>query len=190
MSEEPASKRRRFVSASTNQYQSAPPLHHHVASIDSLPDAVLQHCFSFIGANHFRFVAGTSRRFQEIYSIKHEKKTAWENAAASLACAQLSVQDHSPPGWIHCATLEKVSIAAAKVGNVKALEWTFLNGCEIGTTHLNFAAELGHVCVFEWGARTLHGYWDLQAPFLTAIENEKINVMDWIWEHRSMKPVV
>ena len=163
------------------------------ASIDSLPDAALQHCFSFIGNNHYRFIAGVNRRFQEIYSIKHEKKTTWENAALSLACAQLSVQDHSPPGRTRFEALEKVSIAAAKVGNVKVLEWTFLNGCTIDPKHLLYAAELGHVCVFEWGARTLRDYWDysdLRAPFLSAIENEKINVMDWIWEHGSMIRVV
>ena len=76
-----------------------------------------------------------NRRFKEIYSIKHEKKTAWTRAAASLACAQLSIQDHSPPGRIYYPTLEKVSMAAAKVGNIKVLEWTFLNDCKIDTAH-------------------------------------------------------
>ena len=49
------------------------------------------------------------------------QKTAWKNAASSVACAQLSVHDHSLPGKIHFPTLKKVSIAAAKVGNVKVL---------------------------------------------------------------------
>jgi hypothetical protein len=46
MSEEPASKRRRFEGAPTNQ-QSAPQLHV-AASIDSLPDNVLASALFFL----------------------------------------------------------------------------------------------------------------------------------------------
>jgi hypothetical protein len=74
MSEEPARKRRRFEGAPSISDAVAPPFIVITASIDCLPDAVLQHCFSFIGKQHYRFVAGVNRRFQEIYSVKHETK--------------------------------------------------------------------------------------------------------------------
>lgn len=79
MSEEPANKRRRFESPNTVSLAAATPL----ATIASLPGAVLQYCFSFIGKFHYRYVAGTSRRFKEVYIKEHEKKTEWEHAARS-----------------------------------------------------------------------------------------------------------
>ena len=95
MKEEPANKRRRLERAppeTPSNTDSAPPSLA-ASYIDALPDAVLQHCFSFIGKGHYRYVAGTSRRFNEIYSIKHEKKTTLKSVVASVSSAELYLQD-------------------------------------------------------------------------------------------------
>jgi hypothetical protein len=47
------------------------------ASIDALPDAMLQHCFSLAGKHHYHCIALTSHCFYEVYHIKHEKKTTY-----------------------------------------------------------------------------------------------------------------
>jgi hypothetical protein len=59
-------------------------------AIDALPDVVLQHCFSFIGNGHYQYIPGTCHHFNEIYSVKHEKKMTWEErAVASVSSAKL-----------------------------------------------------------------------------------------------------
>ena len=68
------------------------------ATISSLPDAVLQHCFSFVGPGHYRYVAGVTRWFQTVYSVKHESKTTWDSAAASVSRAELCLEDERKHG--------------------------------------------------------------------------------------------
>ena len=97
MEEESANKRRRLDRAppeTPSNTDASAPLSFAASYIDALPDAVLQHCFSFIGKGHYRYVAGTSRRFNEIYSIKHEKKTTiMKSVVASVSSADLFLQD-------------------------------------------------------------------------------------------------
>ena len=68
-------------------------------TIASLPDVVLQHSFSFVGPGHYRYVAGVSRWFQTVYSVKHDSKTFWDSAAASVSRAELCLEDEREQGW-------------------------------------------------------------------------------------------
>ena len=54
------------------------------ATISSLPDALLQSCFSFVGPGHYGYVAGVSHWFQNIYNLKYASKTTWDSARLLL----------------------------------------------------------------------------------------------------------
>ena len=178
MSEEPASKRRRFEGAPTNQ-QSTPPLH--VDSIDSLPDAVLQHCFSFVAKGHYRFVAGTSRRFKEIYSIKHESKTMWESAASSVACAELCLDDFKENGGEEDTDcLEMTTKGALKIGNINVLEWARIKGFAFDSEHFLLPAFNGHLCVLQW-AEEKNLEWYGEDTLIAAATNGHIHIFEWVY---------
>jgi hypothetical protein len=54
------------------------------ATISSLPDALLQSCFSFVGPGHYGYGAGISHCFQNIYNLKYASKTTWDSARLLL----------------------------------------------------------------------------------------------------------
>ena len=99
-----------------------------------------------------RFVAGTSRRFKEIYSIKHERKTTWENAASSVACAELCLDDFNENGGEEEDTdcLKMTTKGAMKIGNIKVLEWARIKGFEFDSEHFHISTCYGHLCVLQW----------------------------------------
>lgn len=178
MSDQKGSKRPRFDNSSMSR---ASPL---ANSIDALPDVVLQHCFSFIGPGHYRYIAGTCHYFEEIYSIEHANKTMWKNAAASVPCAKLCLEDVRELGRDVYASLFTLSLEAAKEGNVNVLEWARVNGYEAGPRHFQQAASFGHICVFEWaGAKHVDG-WKSNQTFICAIDHSRIDILEWLLERR------
>ena len=120
-------------------------------SIAALPDAVLQHSFSFIGKGHYRFVAGTCRHFEEIYSKEHEKKTTWSAATASIACAELCLKDAREQEDLEdSVALKNISLKAAMKGCIDILDWARAKGCEFTPRHFRIAAGEGHINVLKW----------------------------------------
>jgi hypothetical protein len=74
-----------------------------------------------------------SHWFQTKYSIEHETKTTWDNAAASVSCAELCLEDEREHGWDgrpnvgmheHNPIIREITLAAAKNGRVNILKWT------------------------------------------------------------------
>jgi hypothetical protein len=120
-------------SCDTNRRQIEGPA---AATISSLPDAVLHYCFSFFGPGHYRYVAGTSRWFQNIYRIKHESKTWWKCAAASVSCiTELCFRDERKQRWdgrpnvrVLNSVARRVSREAASNGQLQVLDWLWNNG--------------------------------------------------------------
>jgi hypothetical protein len=146
-------------------------------NIDSLPDAVLQVCFSFIGPGYYRYVAGVCRRFEDIYSIKHEKKTMWKAAAANVACAELCWSDI---GREPAAVAIFIACAAIKAGNLKVLECARVRGSNFIPGMFLPAVETGNVSILKWAAdHNLNWF----APVLTAqaAGHGNVNVLEFIW---------
>jgi len=167
MSDPPANKRPRLMG------HSSPTV------LAELPEAVLQHCFSFLGSGHYRYVAGTSRLFRNIYSIKHENKTLWKNAAASASCADLCLEDAIEQKADVSAALSLIAIEMAKAGRIDMLGWAHVRGCKWEHSIFTEAAKFGHVCVLEW-AEAKHVDWYSGTLVRTAASYGHINVLEWI----------
>lgn len=176
MNEEPASKRRRFDDSIISSSR---------ASVDALPDVVLQHCFSFIGSGQYRFVAGTCHNFQNIYSIDHQKQTTWRAAASSISGAKLCLEDAKKLGRDVYAILFTLSLEASKTGNIHVLEWARVqhSSYDAGPRHFQQAASFGHVGVFEWADEKGVGGWksNIMTTINCAIDHERINILEWFW---------
>lgn len=154
------------------------------SEISVLPDAVLQHCFSFIGPGHYRYVAGTSHRFQEIYSKEHEKQTWFWNAATSVECAKLSL-DEKPvfPGLADGDTFspsDAIVLAASWMGNVEVLEWFRIKGFDY-LHHLAFedSALRGHTRVLKW-AESKNMDWYSVGLHTNAGASGHVEIFEWI----------
>lgn len=179
MSEEPAEKRRRFEGSPRNQ-PSEQSLAHAPGIFDSLPSSVLQRCFCFLGPCHFRFVAGTSRHFKEIYSFKHDSKTTWESAASSVACAELCVDDFKKNGDSESECLKEiVTQGAVGIGNIKVLEWARIKGFEFKSEYFLESAHLGHLGVLQW-AQEKNLEWHSYLTLFQAAAGGHTHVADWI----------
>lgn len=154
--------------------------------IHVLPDDALQHCFSFVGAGNYRYVASTCRHFRGVYEKKHGKKTRWKAAAASIPCAQLCLGDVRKEAQDEAMALENISFKASEVGLVKVLEWAYnSNDCTIGIYFLTLAARHGRVNVIEWAdskGLLLAWHQNLYDIICAAAEFGKINVLEWIFQ--------
>jgi hypothetical protein len=134
-----------------------------------LPNDVFEHCMSFIGPGHYRYIAGVNHRFRDIYRIKHVNKTTWESAAASTSRAELCFEDERKRGWdgranvaIHeHSPIREIALNAAKWGQVNVIQWAaskgfdfdaraIVDGSFLHTPALCLAAQNGHVNVLEW----------------------------------------
>ena len=177
MEEESANKRRRLERAPPKT-PSNPDLA--AASMDALPDAVLQHCFAFIGKGHYLYVAGASRRFNEIYSIKHEKKTTMKSVVASVSCADLFLQDvREQYEESTNDTLQIIFLNAALIGNVKVLKWARDKGHEPKARDFKFAAIHGHAAVLQWAEENSYD-WCSDELINIAVANGTIIILEWI----------
>ena len=112
----------------------------------------------------------------------------WNHAADSVSLAELCLKDLSELGRDKYAIVYTLALEAAKEGNVKVLEWTRENGFVPTTSLFQKAAANGHVCVFEWAeARDLEP-WKSDTIFLSAISNERFNLMEWLLERQQVIP--
>jgi hypothetical protein len=59
--------------------------------ITNWPDDLLKACLSFVGPGNYLYVAETCHKLNEQYTFR--KETTWKNAAISVSCAQLCLQD-------------------------------------------------------------------------------------------------
>jgi len=148
-------------------------------NIAAIPDAVLQHCFSFIGPGHYRNVAGTSHLFRDIYNIKHEKKTTWESAAASVACAEKCLEDAREKGEDASEALVQIAHEVIKVGQVDMLNWAHQNGCMWKLSIFSEAGKFGHVCVLEWAEAKQLDWYSRELVYY-AVSHGHINVLEWL----------
>lgn len=195
--EKRTNKGRHFVLKSNSC--DAPTLSLSTASIDMLPEAVLQYCFSFVGPGHFRTVAGTNRHFQNVlYLNEHDcdNKTYWARAVESISCAELCLEDARQTTKLDLNdALENISLAASSTGRVKVLEWALdKKGYAFPSECFVRAAANGHVCVLEW-AKEKNVEWyskDMvksagrELPERTSWEAAKkgqIGVLDWMKRH-------
>jgi hypothetical protein len=118
----------------------------------------------------------TCRRFEEVYSSKHERKTTWTAAAASVACAELCFKDLR----FQCC-LDEIACVAIEMGNLKVLEWARLRDCDFIPAMFFPAFPQGHIGVLKWAAEHDLDWFD---PALTAVaaENGHSNVLEFLWK--------
>jgi hypothetical protein len=179
MSEEPESKRRRLETAPKNSPTSAETTLH-ASSISSLPDAVLEYCFSFIGNGHYRYVAGTSLHFLEIYSNKRQSKTTFRSAVESVSRAKLYFEEVvEQTGEAGDDILEAISKKAIVTGTVEVLEWIRTKGVEFSNKHFRVAAYLAHTSVFKW-AEEKNLEWYGEDTFIALSARGHIAILAWI----------
>jgi hypothetical protein len=186
MEEELVNERRRLDRAPPGDMEVAAPAAE--ASIDALPDVVLQECFSFIGKGHYRYIAGTCHRFNEIYSMKHEKKTTWDQAVSSVSSAELFLQDttekaEESTSFILCIIFKQ----AVMVGNIKVLKWAYGKGHEPKARHFHNTAVHGHVAVLQWAEENDLDWFSTQLINYAA-RNGSISILEWIKSRRKAMP--
>jgi hypothetical protein len=151
---------------------------HGTSAIDILPNAVLQHCFSFISVGNYRYVAGTSRRFRNLYS--ESKTTTWARAAESISSAELCLDDaRQETKREFTFALEMLSLKAASLGRINVLEWARSKGANIREAHFSNSASNGHICILKWAEdNNLEWY----SPYLmkSAIGSGCVNILDFV----------
>lgn len=189
MSDSPASKRRRV--SFDDDGRNAPTRSKttsSAAAIFRLPVAtVLQYCFSFVGNGQYRYVAGTSRQFRDIYSKEHEKKTMF------------SQTQHNPWHYVPSFVLTKrqqeqtlrrtrilvllqmpFTVEAAHAGNISVLEWLRQMGVDF-TNHTAFmvAAGVGKTRVLRW-AESKSLDWSFPGLYIEAGKEGHVETFEWI----------
>ena len=177
MCEEPANKRRRFDGPSSNTRRKRKE----AACINALPDAVLQQCFTFIGPGDYRYVAGTSHRFLEIYGNEHENKTTWSSATGSVSRAELCVKEDTTeePAQGNRLSLEKMTEQAILIGKMDILEWARGKSYEFKDMHFCAATFNGHLPVLQW-AETKGLNWYSESVIRAAAVGGHIKIIAWI----------
>eukprot|EP00979_Chaetoceros_neogracilis_P005956 scaffold1164_cov141-Chaetoceros_neogracile.AAC.1 len=130
-------------------------------TIFDIPDAVLAFSFAFVGKGTFRYTASVCKTFHKVYkSAFHDTTdTSMESAVASIACAEMFLQEND--GGLEINTNIDIDIdrkalyiwnGAARNGRVEILEWMnkseYSNCFDIKTGDL--AAEHGHLDALMW----------------------------------------
>lgn len=114
-------------------------------NIDSLPDAVLQVCFSFIGLGNYilllvlvvafeKFIAANTRR-RQCGRRRHRQFLVLTSAGKIL---------YQDP--------DEIALVAIGKGDLKVLEWARVHHCHFAPGLFIYAAENGHVGVFQVGS--------------------------------------
>lgn len=59
--------------------------------ITTIPQEALGHVLSYIGKGHFRYIAATSKDFNETYTkyLHYDKRTSFKSSAGSISCAKV-----------------------------------------------------------------------------------------------------
>ena len=67
------------------------------SAIYKLSNDELKLCFGNLGEFQYRYIAGTSHRFKQVYDdvVGDEKRTSINNASMSVSCAKLCVAERS-----------------------------------------------------------------------------------------------
>jgi hypothetical protein len=162
---EPSAKRRSI--------SSAPEASTHTIT-KHLPNDVIQDIFgTFLGPGHYRYVAATCRDFRTTYehamSDAHRKKTTWTSAAASVACAELCLNESG--------SIEGISLAAARSGQLAVLELAYSRGCRSIKGIALAGARMGQLEVLEWALN--RGYWSADGLFGEAGRGGQVSVFEW-----------
>jgi ankyrin repeat protein len=167
-----------------------------------LPVEVMSHIFgTFLGHGHYHFVAGTCRAFADAYrkviTQQNKYKTTWESAAASVACAQLCLNEANSVEWVAFAaarngqvnvieanSVECVAFAAARNGQVNVVDLCYKNGFNYyWEWHLfSEAAKYGQIKVFEYGIKN-RLTWDDRGVAASAAKCGHIYVLEWMRQH-------
>ena len=135
------------------------------SAIYKLSNDEVKLCFGFLGGDQYRFIAGTSHRFKQVYDdvVGDKKRTSINSASMSVPSAKLFLAETSPLVWNH----KKLLCKAAMSGKLEVLEWAQDCGHDVKSI-LNqgtffTAARLGHLDTvqfmkdlgFKWDARAL-----------------------------------
>lgn len=163
-----------------------------ITHVSMLPDVVLDSIFSFIGPGQYRYVAGTCHCFRNVYDNERNnrgKRTFWSAAAASVACAELVLEDYilldKQESDVNDA-LYKISMNAVKFASVDVLEWTRQRDFKVhwlGGTAFERIGYYGHINVLEWVDST-PAKWKYDDLLRGAVGAENINVLDWLLRSR------
>lgn len=147
-----------------------------------LPVEVMSHIFgTFLGHGHYRFVAGTCRVFRGVYA-PHGNETSYDNAAASVPCAELY---RSEEGRL-LGSVVRIGLAAARTGRIPVLKWTHGQGLALDDLVFREAARHGQLDVFEWSeANGRHWYFSQgnAAMVTTASLNGHVNILEFLLSH-------
>jgi hypothetical protein len=160
--------------------------------LDMLSDDVLGQVFLFLGSGHYRYIAATCHRFRHVYQhtgeqLGKDQTTYWQNAAVSVACAQVCLDDYKEQQHrLHQTTLvkvvNKIVTSAALDGNIPALTWARRNGGRCDWYTFRLAASKGHTRVLQW-ACSLRLDWNSPAIAYDAAYCGHVEILDFCYQH-------
>ena len=116
--------------------------------MDGLDALVISEIISFIGPNHYYFIATINHRFQEGYLevFPNNKKTYINASTVGYAdvCYQTKCYDES-----------KICDSAAKYGSLPALQYLRSINCNWSKYTCSNAAENGHLHILQWARKKI-----------------------------------
>jgi len=160
------------------------------SGLQVLPDEMLATCFSFLGGGHYRYIAGTCRRFRHVYEhcgerLGKQQTTYWENAAMTVACANKCLDDYQERGLTreeHKLLTNKIITTAAVMGKVQVLEWARVRGGECEWHTFRVAAARGYLEVLQW-AQSHNLNWFSPAISYDAAFCGHTAILELAWRH-------
>ena len=152
------------------------------SAIYKLSNDELKLCFGCLGQYQYRYIAGTSHRFKQVYdeAVEEKKRTGILSATMSVSRAKLFLEDgplvHQYK-FFHCA---------ANNGNMDIMQWGMDSGYDLNKILnnrqiLNNVARNGHLEVVKLMIQ-VGVHWD-ESTFLAAVAGGDLDVLKWMKEN-------
>lgn len=168
--------------ARRSQQDTATTLAATTTPVSSLLDEIItDHIFGFVGVGHYRFVAGTNRKFRDLYTafLKHtnagpsvECSSTYRSIVESVSRTELLLKE-TPGDDVVCLlkaaykynkcpvgmrlprkrVLDFIAVNAACSGSLKVLHWACCHGYFLDVTCCYAAAAGGHLELLQWARR-------------------------------------
>lgn len=143
---------------------------------------LIKACLSFVGPGHYRYVAGTCRRFEKLYLFA--KKTTWKSAASSVSCAKFVFYDNAllqGERKTKEEVFETLQNGAVRVGNVQVFQWIYDDyPFALNLEAFVAAGEGGYTRVLEWGRVKGYGLVLLRLICRNSAAKGHLSVVEWI----------
>ena len=149
------------------------------SAIYKLSNDELKLCFGCLGQYQYRYIAGTSHRFKQVYdeAVEEKKRTGILSATMSVSRAKLFLEDGP---LVH---QYKLFHCAANNGNMDIMQWGMGSGYDLNETLdnrqvLNNVVRNGHLDAVKF-MRKLEMYWD-ECTFSAAAKGGNLDVLKWM----------